>query len=64
MKKNYYTMPKLIFLVVFLGEVLCIKKAIECDWSDKTSYKAEAIYTVSFFTGIGAVVGWFNIEDK
>lgn len=52
-----------VFIIAFItGEVMCIYKAIKCDW--KPIGKAEVIYTVSAFTGIGAVVGWMDIEDK
>ena len=51
-----------IFVLIVVGEVKCIVKAINCNW--QPIGKAEVIYTASAFTGIGCIVGWFNIEDK
>lgn len=53
-----------LWLFAIIGEVVCIVKAINSDWSNDTSWKREVVYTVSALTGIGAVVGWVNIEDK
>lgn len=61
-------MKKLIFLytiIVFItlvGEIRCIYKACTCNWEPVG--KAEIIYTVAACTGLGAIVGYFNIEDK
>jgi hypothetical protein len=44
------------------GEIRCIYKAINCNW--KPVGKAEIIYTGASLTGLGAVVGYFDIEDK
>ena len=60
-------MKKLIFgiLIIVLGligEVRCIYKAINCNWEPID--KAEIIYSGAFVTGLGAVIGWFDIEDK
>jgi hypothetical protein len=53
-----------IVIVVFLivGEVKCLYKACKCNW--EPIGKAEVIYTASAFTGIGCIVGYFDIEDK
>jgi hypothetical protein len=51
-----------IFVLIVVGEVKCIVKAINCNW--QPIGKAEVIYTASAFTGVGCIVGWFNIEDK
>jgi len=40
---------------------MCIVKFISCDF--KESYKAEVVYGVAMVTGLGAVVGYLNIED-
>lgn len=45
-----------------IGEVKCIVKAINCNW--EPIGKAEIIYTASACTGLGAVMGYINIEDK
>ena len=53
-----------ILLVGFLvvGEVKCIIKAVNCNWSPVG--KAEVIYTGASFTGLGAIVGWIDIKDE
>lgn len=51
-----------VVLLMVLGEIQCIVKAIKSDW--ETVGKREIIYTASFLTGIGSIVGWFNIEDS
>ena len=45
-----------------VGEVKCIYKALNCNWSPIG--KAEVVYTVGALTYTGSVIGWFNIEDK
>ena len=60
-------MTKLIVMttvVLFLiaGEIQCIYKACKCNWNPIG--KAEVIYTAAAVTSLGAIVGWFNIEDK
>ena len=52
----------LVWLLLITGEVRCIYKAATCNW--EPIGKAEIIYTASAFTGLGCIVGWFNIEDK
>ena len=44
------------------GEVMCIVKAVKCNWEPVG--KSEVIYTVSALTGAGVIVGWIDIEDK
>jgi len=66
MKKNGFTLPE-VFNVVFclfliIGQILCVVKFINSDF--KPSYKRELIYGLTFVTGIGGVVGWFNIPDS
>lgn len=61
MKKLAIVYLVLVVLVV-VGEVKCIIKAIKCNWEPID--KAEIIYTGSALTGLGAVVGWIDIEDK
>lgn len=61
-------MKKLIFIwlimiiLLLTGEIKCIIKAINCNW--EPIGKAEVIYTTAAFTGLGAIVGWIDIEDK
>jgi len=45
-----------------VGEIRCIYKAINCNW--EPIGKAEIIYTMSSFTGLGSIVGWTNIKDN
>lgn len=53
-----------ISLITFLivGEIKCIVKAVKCNWEPVG--KAEVIYTASSLLGIGAIVGWIDIDDK
>ncbi len=61
-------MKKLLIIYFILlalgvvGEIRCCYKAITCNW--EPIGKAEIVYTGSALTGLGAVVGWFDIEDK
>ena len=52
----------LIIILSIVGQIKCIYKAINCNW--EPIGKAEIIYTVSAFTGLGSIVGWIDIEDK
>jgi len=49
-------------LLLLIGEIKCIYKAVKCNW--EPIGKAEIIYTAGAFTGTGAIIGWFDIEDK
>lgn len=51
----------IITLLIIIGEVKCIIKAVNCDWQEP--YRAEVIYTVSAFTGFGGIIGWVDITD-
>ena len=57
-----YLIPVALTIVCLVGEVLCIYKAIKCNWEPVG--KAEIIYTGAAVTGLGAIVGYFDIEDK
>lgn len=48
--------------LVLAGEIQCIYKAVKCNWEPVG--KAEIIYTASACTGLGAIVGWFDIKDN
>jgi hypothetical protein len=61
MKKLAIVYLVLVVLAV-VGEVKCIIKAFQCNW--EPIGKAEIIYTGSSLTGLGAVVGWIDVEDK
>lgn len=51
-----------IVIVPIVGEVKCIIKAVQCNWSPIG--KAEIIYTGAALTPLGAIVGFIDIEDK
>lgn len=60
-------MKKLIFIILIIllgliGEIRCIYKAITCNW--EPIGKAEILYTGGSLTGLGAIIGWLEIEDK
>jgi len=44
------------------GWIRCIYKAVNCNW--EPIGKAEVIYTAGALTGLGCIIGWFDIEDK
>lgn len=52
----------IIALLLLVGEIKCIIKAWNCNW--EPIGKAEVIYTAASCCGLGAFVGWINIEDK
>lgn len=49
----------LIWCATIFGYGRCIYKFCKCDF--ESSYKAEVIYGVGVFTGLGVVIGYFNI---
>lgn len=55
----------IVFICLFalgsIGWVKCVIHLIKTDFAPP--YKAEVIYGIGSFTGIGAVVGWINIKD-
>lgn len=55
-------MYALFLIALFFGECRCLYKMCTCNWEPVG--KAEIIYTVGSFTGIGVIVGYINIEDK
>lgn len=56
----------LVYLIIpatlFVGEIKCIIKAINCNW--EPIGKAEIIYTGASLTGLGCIIGYMDIEDK
>ena len=52
----------LLVILILVGEVKCIIKAINCNW--EPIGKAEIIYTSSALTGLGCIVGYIDIKDK
>lgn len=56
-----YILGGAFVLGLIIGEVLCIIKAIRCNWEPVG--KAEVIYTVGACTGLGGIIGWIYIKD-
>lgn len=52
----------IIVATLVIGEIRCIYKALTCNW--EPIGKAEVVYTGAALTGLGSIIGWFNIEDK
>ena len=52
----------LIWLFLIVGEIKCVVKIFQCNWSPVG--KAEILYTGAALTGLGSIVGWINIEDE
>jgi hypothetical protein len=55
-------LPILLGAAALFGEIICIYKMCTCNW--EPIGKAEIIYTVGTFTGVGVVIGYLNIKDK
>ena len=51
-----------LIIGALVGEVKCIIKMAKCNW--EPIGKAEIMYTVGTFTGLGTVIGYLDIEDK
>ena len=51
-----------IYLLLIVGYCRCVYKMCTCNWEPVG--KSEVIYTIGVFTGLGGVIGYFNIEDK
>ncbi len=50
-----------LIIALFIGEVMCIYKAINSDWNPIG--KREIVYTGAALTGLGCVVGYMDIQD-
>lgn len=61
MKRIGTFMIILVMLGIF-GYGRCIYKMCTCNWEPVG--KAEVAYTIGAVTGLGAIIGYFNIEDK
>jgi hypothetical protein len=62
MRKKASITSIILVLVLLIGEIKCIYKMVSCNW--EPIGKAEVIYTVGTFTGLGSIIGWIDIEDK
>jgi hypothetical protein len=60
--KKFGILIIIFWLLAIIGEIRCIYKVFTCNW--EPIGKAEVVYTVGACTGLGAVVGWIDIEDK
>ena len=62
LKQILLNMLAVVMAFAIVGEVMCIVKAINCNW--EPIGKAEIVYTGAACVGLGAVVGYMDIEDK
>ena len=60
--KKFSVIIILIAILGLIGEIRCIYKMLTCNW--EPIGKAEVVYTVGVFTGLGSVIGYIDIEDK
>ena len=60
--KKLFTIYGIIVAFFIIGEIRCIYKALTCNW--EPIGKAEVLYTASALCGLGAIVGYIEIEDK
>lgn len=47
-----------LVIIALVGEVKCVIKLVKCDF--QPSYKAEILYGVGTFTGLGAIFGYVD----
>jgi len=45
-------------LLFIIGYIQCIIHFVNCDFQQP--FKAEVIYGIGIFTGLGGILGWFN----
>jgi hypothetical protein len=60
--KGFILIPILIWAAIIFGYGRCVYKMCTCNWEPVG--KAEIVYTVGTFTGLGFVIGYLEIEDK
>lgn len=53
----------IIYAVALFGWVRCAYKFVSCDFDKSKSWKAEIVYGVGTFTGLGSVVGFFDFGE-
>lgn len=49
-----------IVVLLIIGWIMCLVAFCNCDFTGATSSKAEVIYGIGVFTGLGSILGWFN----
>ena len=65
MRKSFGVLGFIYFAIAVLalvGEVKCIIKMVNCNC--EPIGKAEVLYTVGTFTGVGAIIGYIDIKDN
>ena len=60
--KKFILIGIILVVLTIIGEVKCIVKMCKCNWNPIG--KAEVLYTVGTFTGVGCVIGYIDIEDN
>jgi len=60
--KRFMLVPIVLGALVLFGYGRCVYKMCTCNWEPVG--KAEIVYTVGTFTGLGVVIGYLEIEDK
>jgi len=51
-----------VLSILLFGEARCIYKMVTCNWEPVG--KAEIVYTIGTFTGLGCIIGYMDIKDK
>lgn len=59
--KKFLLVWVIFAVIAIVGEVKCIKKAINANW--EPAGKSAIVYTVAACTGLGSIVGYFDIKD-
>lgn len=60
--KNFFLIWLILTIFAIIGEVKCVVKMCKCNWEPVG--KAEVIYTVGTFTGVGCIIGYIDIKDN
>lgn len=51
----------LVYCLGIIGWVMCVVKFVKSDFD--APYKSEIIYGIGTFSGLGAIIGWININE-
>lgn len=57
--KRFFVIYVLFWAIMLAGYVQCVYKLCKCDF--EPSYKAKVIYGIGTFSGLGCIIGWFDI---
>lgn len=52
-----------LLLVLAFGYCRGVYKFVKCDFSNETSWKPEIIYGLGTFSGLGCIIGWFDLGE-